>query len=127
MQRIDLVRFATRARCEELITATLICSLKLGDQGTEQSETSTVDPNKTGSMLGQFSGERIADGQTEERINVYFNEATGGRYVPRAVLMDLEPGWKRVSHTHTPTSASLHQMGAILAKGLSCSCAYTVV
>ena len=28
----------------------------------------------------------------QERINVYFNEATGGRYVPRAVLMDLEPG-----------------------------------
>ena len=27
-----------------------------------------------------------------EHINVYFNEATGGRYVPRAVLMDLEPG-----------------------------------
>jgi len=27
-----------------------------------------------------------------ERINVYFNEATGGRYVPRGVLMDLEPG-----------------------------------
>ncbi|KAG5510850.1 hypothetical protein JKF63_07931 [Porcisia hertigi] len=27
-----------------------------------------------------------------ERINVYFDEATGGRYVPRAVLMDLEPG-----------------------------------
>jgi tubulin beta len=27
-----------------------------------------------------------------ERINVYFNEATGGRYVPRCVLMDLEPG-----------------------------------
>jgi len=27
-----------------------------------------------------------------ERINVYFNEAGGGRYVPRAILMDLEPG-----------------------------------
>jgi hypothetical protein len=27
-----------------------------------------------------------------ERINVYFNEATGGRDVLRAVLMDLEPG-----------------------------------
>eukprot|EP00210_Caulerpa_lentillifera_P008403 g8015.t1 len=27
-----------------------------------------------------------------ERINVYFNEASGGRYVPRSVLMDLEPG-----------------------------------
>ncbi|KAF9600082.1 hypothetical protein IFM89_002555 [Coptis chinensis] len=27
-----------------------------------------------------------------ERANVYYNEASGGRYVPRAVLMDLEPG-----------------------------------
>jgi len=27
-----------------------------------------------------------------ERINVYFNEANGGRYVPRGILMDLEPG-----------------------------------
>ena len=27
-----------------------------------------------------------------ERINVYFNEATAGRYVPRAILVDLEPG-----------------------------------
>ena len=27
-----------------------------------------------------------------ERINVYYNEATGGRYGPRAVLMDIEPG-----------------------------------
>lgn len=27
-----------------------------------------------------------------ERINVYYNEATGGRYVPRAILVDLEPG-----------------------------------
>jgi tubulin beta len=26
-----------------------------------------------------------------ERINVYYNEATGGRYVPRAILIDLEP------------------------------------
>jgi tubulin beta len=25
-------------------------------------------------------------------VNVYFNEATGGRYVPRSVLVDLEPG-----------------------------------
>ncbi|ONM07637.1 Tubulin beta-3 chain [Zea mays] len=30
--------------------------------------------------------------QQLERINVYYNEAGGGRYVPRAVLMDLEPG-----------------------------------
>lgn len=27
-----------------------------------------------------------------ERINVYYNEAQDGKYVPRAVLLDLEPG-----------------------------------
>uniref|UniRef100_A0A8D2GC52 Tubulin/FtsZ GTPase domain-containing protein n=1 Tax=Theropithecus gelada TaxID=9565 RepID=A0A8D2GC52_THEGE len=27
-----------------------------------------------------------------ERIDVYYKEACGGRYVPRAVLVDLEPG-----------------------------------
>ena len=27
-----------------------------------------------------------------ERVSVYYNEASCGRYVPRAVLMDLEPG-----------------------------------
>ncbi|TPX56597.1 hypothetical protein PhCBS80983_g04424 [Powellomyces hirtus] len=27
-----------------------------------------------------------------ERISVYYNEANGGKYVPRAVLVDLEPG-----------------------------------
>ncbi|XP_072095015.1 tubulin beta-4 chain-like isoform X1 [Mobula birostris] len=27
-----------------------------------------------------------------ERVNVYFNEAHGNKYVPRAVLVDLEPG-----------------------------------
>lgn len=27
-----------------------------------------------------------------ERVNVYYNEASCGRFVPRAVLMNLEPG-----------------------------------
>uniref|UniRef100_UPI003AB0837E tubulin beta-1 chain isoform X9 n=1 Tax=Centroberyx gerrardi TaxID=166262 RepID=UPI003AB0837E len=27
-----------------------------------------------------------------ERLNVYFNEAHGGKYVPRSLLVDLEPG-----------------------------------
>ncbi|CAM9806125.1 unnamed protein product, partial [Lampetra planeri] len=27
-----------------------------------------------------------------ERINVYYNEASGGKFVPRAILVDLEPG-----------------------------------
>jgi tubulin beta len=26
------------------------------------------------------------------RINVFYHEALGGKYVPRAVLFDLEPG-----------------------------------
>jgi len=30
--------------------------------------------------------------QQLERIDVYFNEASGGKYVPRSILVDLEPG-----------------------------------
>merc|ERR1711971_963552 len=41
--------------------------------------------NPTGSYAG------TSDLQLE-RINVYYNEASGGKYVPRAVLVDLEPG-----------------------------------
>ena len=40
-------------------------------------------------LFGTYHGD--SDLQLE-RINVYYNEATGGRYVPRAILMDLEPG-----------------------------------
>jgi len=32
------------------------------------------------------------DALQTERINVYFNEAGGGRYVPRSIMLDLEPG-----------------------------------
>ena len=40
-----------------------------------------------------------------ERINVYYNEATGGRYVPRSILMDLEPGpWTRSARTPSTRS-----------------------
>merc|ERR1739844_729449 len=42
-----------------------------------------IDPS------GTYAGE--SDLQLE-RINVYYNEASGGKYVPRAVLVDLEPG-----------------------------------
>ncbi|OIW10130.1 hypothetical protein TanjilG_21967 [Lupinus angustifolius] len=38
-------------------------------------------------------GQYIGKSQLQvERVNVYYNEAINGRYVPRAVLMDLEPG-----------------------------------
>jgi tubulin beta len=42
-------------------------------------------PLPTATLL-QYAGD--SDLQLE-RINVYFNEASGGRYVPRAVLLDL--------------------------------------
>ncbi|OLP80309.1 Tubulin beta chain [Symbiodinium microadriaticum] len=65
-----------------------------------------IQMGKCGNQIGAKFWEVIADehgidptgtyhGDSDlqlERINVYFNEATGGRYVPRAVLMDLEPG-----------------------------------
>ncbi|KAI3770249.1 hypothetical protein L6452_01376 [Arctium lappa] len=40
-------------------------------------------------VTGKYTGD--AELQLE-RINVYYNEASGGRFVPRPVLMDLEPG-----------------------------------
>ncbi|MCL4130600.1 UNVERIFIED_CONTAM: hypothetical protein GTU68_052553, partial [Idotea baltica] len=46
----------------------------------------------------QANGEIAADLSQDlkdlqlERINVYYNEGSQGKYVPRAVLVDLEPG-----------------------------------
>uniref|UniRef100_UPI00398EFFDA tubulin beta-6 chain n=1 Tax=Pristiophorus japonicus TaxID=55135 RepID=UPI00398EFFDA len=38
-------------------------------------------------------GNYVGDSDLQlERINVYFNEAYGNKYVPRAILVDLEPG-----------------------------------
>jgi hypothetical protein len=38
-------------------------------------------------------GEYCGDNDVQlERINVFYQRASGGKYVPRAVLMDLEPG-----------------------------------
>jgi len=38
-------------------------------------------------------GQWVGDNQKQkERINVYYSESQSARYVPRAVLMDLEPG-----------------------------------
>ena len=39
------------------------------------------------------TGTYVGDSDLQlERINVYYNEASGGKYVPRAILVDLEPG-----------------------------------
>ncbi|MCJ1284779.1 Tubulin beta chain (Beta tubulin) [Xylographa opegraphella] len=42
-----------------------------------------------------LDGSGIYNGTSDlqlQRMNVYFNEASGNKYVPRAVLVDLEPG-----------------------------------
>eukprot|EP01102_Stenamoeba_stenopodia_P002304 TRINITY_DN120_c0_g1_i1.p1 TRINITY_DN120_c0_g1~~TRINITY_DN120_c0_g1_i1.p1 ORF type:complete len:453 (+),score=118.85 TRINITY_DN120_c0_g1_i1:306-1664(+) len=60
------------------------CGNQIGAKFWETiSEEHGVDPT------GQYRGQ---DPLQLERINVYFNEANGGKYVPRAVLVDLEPG-----------------------------------
>jgi tubulin beta len=38
---------------------------------------------------GEYCGENVAH---LDRVNVFHHEALGGKYVPRAVLFDLEPG-----------------------------------
>jgi len=38
---------------------------------------------------GEFCGDNDAQ---IERIHVFYHEASGGKNVPRAVLLDLEPG-----------------------------------
>jgi tubulin beta len=38
---------------------------------------------------GEYCGDNDAQ---RVRINVFYHEASGGKYVPRAVLFDLEPG-----------------------------------
>ncbi|GAA5907526.1 hypothetical protein JCM5296_004106 [Sporobolomyces johnsonii] len=42
------------------------------------------------SQDGHYEGDN--ESQQLDKIQVYFNEATGNKYVPRAVLVDLEPG-----------------------------------
>ncbi|XP_026820237.1 tubulin beta chain-like isoform X1 [Rhopalosiphum maidis] len=68
-----------------------ICHLQTGQCGNQVgakfweviSDEHGIDP--TGTYQGS------SDLQLE-RINVYYTEALGGKYVPRAVLVDLEPG-----------------------------------
>merc|ERR1711887_56155 len=60
------------------------CGNQIGSKFWEViSDEHGIDPT------GLYKGE--SDLQME-RINVYYNEAGGGKYVPRAVLVDLEPG-----------------------------------
>eukprot|EP00935_MAST-01C_sp_MAST-1C-sp1_P000372 g372.t1 len=76
------------------------------DASVRKAALGTVRGGQCGNQIGAKFWEVISDehgvdptgtyhGDSDlqlERINVYYNEATGGRYVPRAILMDLEPG-----------------------------------
>uniref|UniRef100_A0A2K6DRI3 Tubulin/FtsZ GTPase domain-containing protein n=1 Tax=Macaca nemestrina TaxID=9545 RepID=A0A2K6DRI3_MACNE len=55
-----------------------------------------------------------------DHISVYYNEATGGKYVPRAILVDLEPGTMDSVHSgpfgqiFRPDNFVLGQSGAAM-------------
>ena len=71
-------------RCRAAADYKLGCGSAIGAKFWEVvSDEHGIDPT------GTYHGD--SDLQLE-RINVYYNEATGGRYVPRNILMDLEPG-----------------------------------
>ena len=68
----------------------LACAIQEGQCGNQiGAKFWEVDPDEHGiDPTGTYHGD--SDLQLER--NVYYNEATGGRYVPRNILMDLEPG-----------------------------------
>merc|ERR1711914_60461 len=79
---------------------------RVNQSATNMREIVHIQAGQCGNQIGAKFWEIISDehgidptgsyaGTSElqlERINVYYNEATGGKYVPRAVLVDLEPG-----------------------------------
>ncbi|KAI1713554.1 tubulin/FtsZ family, GTPase domain-containing protein [Ditylenchus destructor] len=80
--------------------------LRLLVKATKMREIVHVQAGQCGNQIGSKFWEVISDehgiqpdgsykGDSDlqlERINVYYNEASGGKYVPRSVLVDLEPG-----------------------------------
>ncbi|KOB74940.1 Tubulin beta chain, partial [Operophtera brumata] len=76
------------------------------EEGDKMREIAHIQAGQCGNQIGAKFWEVISDehgidptgtyhGDSDlqlERINVYYNEATGGKYVPRAILVDLEPG-----------------------------------
>eukprot|EP00439_Symbiodinium_sp_Y106_P007113 s10287_g1.t1 len=97
--------FAVFSQCLRAFSSDLFAPSRLSTFAAMR-ELVHVQGGQCGNQIGAKFWEVIADehgidptgtyhGDSDlqlERINVYFNEATGGRYVPRAVLMDLEPG-----------------------------------
>ncbi|GAA50730.1 tubulin beta [Clonorchis sinensis] len=81
-------RFLFRCSPVEHILSSFHASKELSSDLRKGLSIHSVRPDATTST-GTYHGD--SDLQLE-RINVYYNEATGGKYVPRAILVDLEPG-----------------------------------
>ena len=62
------------------------------DLGLESTVFYTGRPPRTSAASTQQARATVSSDFQLERVNVYCNEATGGCYVPYAILMDLEPG-----------------------------------
>jgi tubulin beta len=61
------------------------------------------------------SGECIGDNDAHlDIINVFYHEASGGKYVPRAVLFDFEPGV--IDALRTSSLGCLFRPGNLLGK-----------
>ncbi|GES59006.1 hypothetical protein ATETN484_0003022800 [Aspergillus terreus] len=70
---------------------------RLDEFGTWLESSHTVENTAKQTISGEhgLDGSGVFNGSSDlqlERMNVYFNEASGNKYVPRAVLVDLEPG-----------------------------------
>ena len=66
----------------------------------EPREVSSISGEHGIDPTGAYHGDSLLQ---PERINVCYNKASGGKYVPRAVLVDLEPGTMdsvRSGHIH---------------------------
>eukprot|EP00172_Hildenbrandia_rubra_P001459 Plantae.Rhodophyta-Hildenbrandia_rubra.ctg2004.p1 GENE.Plantae.Rhodophyta-Hildenbrandia_rubra.ctg2004~~Plantae.Rhodophyta-Hildenbrandia_rubra.ctg2004.p1 ORF type:complete len:453 (+),score=83.85 Plantae.Rhodophyta-Hildenbrandia_rubra.ctg2004:27-1385(+) len=68
-----------------------LVSLQVGQCGNQIGYEfwSTISGEHGITQSGQYIGKSPEQG---ERLDVYYNESSGNRYVPRAILVDLEPG-----------------------------------
>ncbi|KAJ3207316.1 hypothetical protein HK099_000302 [Clydaea vesicula] len=62
-----------------------------GEHGIDPNGNYSTQENSDQKINSSWSKRTVKDLQLE-RINVYFNELRGGKYVPRGILVDLEPG-----------------------------------
>lgn len=94
-----------------------IIHLQVGQCGNQIGTTfwDTISKEHGIDSVGNYKGDQ--DEQIQ-RVDVYFSEATGGKYVPRALLVDLEPGVLEVIKSGTigslfrPTNFIASQSGA---------------